>query len=124
MSLAESKVIGFVPSTNLDTSQAFYSDVLDLNLSVSDDYALQYSVCGALLRIAEVVDIPDVQYTIFGWQVVDIESTVESLMKRGVRFETFEGLSQNEMGICSFPSGSRVAWFKDPDGNTLSLTQF
>jgi hypothetical protein len=65
-----------------------------------------------------------VRHTVLGWEVRDISAEAKGLTKRGVRFERFDGLAQDEQGIWTSPSGAKVAWFKDPDGNTLSLTQF
>ena len=123
MNLAHSKIIGFIPSTNLDVSASFYTNKLGLELVGSDDYALEYLVNNAILRIIKVVDLINANYTVLGWEVKDIMSAVEELRDNGVDFVFYEGMSQNENGICSFPNGGKVAWFKDPDDNTLSITQ-
>ncbi len=123
MNLAHSKIIGFIPSTNLDVSASFYTNKLGLELVGSDDYALEYLVNNAILRITKVVDLINANYTVLGWEVKDIMSAVEELRDNGVDFVFYEGMSQNENGICSFPNGGKVAWFKDPDDNTLSIRQ-
>jgi hypothetical protein len=64
------------------------------------------------------------EHTVLGWHVADIDEAVKGLVARGVIFEIFVGMPQDELGIWASPSGEKVAWFKDPDGNNLSLTQF
>jgi len=123
MNLAHSKIISFIPSANLDVSASFYTNKLGLELVGSDDYALEYLVNNATLRITKVADLNNANYTVLGWEVKNIISAVEELRDNGVEFVFYEGMSQNENGICSFPNGGRVAWFKDPDDNTLSITQ-
>ena len=122
--LSQAKIIGFIPSTDLEASLAFFKDTLGLLLTREDEYALEFDISGAKLRITKVAEFTPANYTILGWEIPDIESAVTALMKKGVHFEKFAGLPQNELCICSFPGGSKVAWLKDPDGNTLSLTQF
>jgi hypothetical protein len=77
-----------------------------------------------MLRIQKVKKLQPAPYTALGWLVPDIRAAVESLTSRGVRFERYEGVPQNDLGIWAAPSGAQVAWFKDPSGNILSLTQF
>jgi len=123
MNLSQSKIVSFIPSTNLELAASFYTNKLNLKLISSDDYALEYFVNNATLRINKVVDLVKVNYTVLGWEVKNIKSTVDELRKNGIKFIFYEGMSQNENGICSFPDGGKVAWFKDPDDNTLSISQ-
>jgi catechol 2,3-dioxygenase-like lactoylglutathione lyase family enzyme len=123
MNLTHSKIIGFIPSANLDASASFYTNKLGLELVGSDDYALEYLVNNTTLRITKVADLINANYTVLGWEVKDIISAVEELQENGVELVFYEGMSQNENGICSFPNGGKVAWFKDPDDNILSITQ-
>lgn len=123
MNLSQSKIIGFIPSTDLEIATSFYTDKLGLKLIGSDDYALEYLANNGTLRIAKVSDLVKVNYTVLGWEVEEINSAVEELGENGLEFIFYEGMSQNENGICSFPNGGKVAWFKDPDGNILSITQ-
>jgi catechol 2,3-dioxygenase-like lactoylglutathione lyase family enzyme len=91
-----------------------------------DPFALVFEAHGVALRIANVSGIPDFKpapFTILGWEVRNAEKTVEALSVKGVQFERFPGMNQNEMGIWDSPSGARVAWFRDPDGNILSVTE-
>jgi len=121
--LAESKIMGFIPSTDLDVSNSFFEGKLGLALMKRDEFALEFVVGQATLRVTKVAEIVSASYTVLGWEVADIESVVKELMKHGVLFEKYDGFSQDIVGINTFPGGSKVAWFKDPDGNTLSITQ-
>lgn len=118
------KLLGFIPSTDIQKSKVFYLETLGLSLLREDDFALELRSGESQIRINKVDHTPQNAYTVLGWSVSDIDSTTYQLSKQGVKFERYEGLNQNEMGICRFPNGSRVAWFKDPDSNTLSITQF
>ena len=77
-----------------------------------------------MLRVSIVQDVAAAKYTVLGWQVPDIVATAKDLHKAAVKLERFEGFHQDELGIWTAPGGARVAWFKDPDGNLLSITQF
>lgn len=121
--LSKSKIIAFVPSTNLSNSKLFFKDKLGLSLESFDAIALEFKIDQAILRVTKVTELTPACYTIFGWEVNNIESTANELIKQGIKFEKFDSFSQSELGICTFPGGSKVAWFKDPDGNTLSITQ-
>lgn len=123
MELSESNIIGFIASTDLDAASAFYIDKLGLKLISSDEYALEFKINNTTLRIIKVKDVARTEYTVLGWEVGEIISTVTDLDKNGIEFIFYEGMSQDELGICTFPNGGKVAWFKDPDGNTLSITQ-
>ena len=103
----------------------FYRDTLGLRL-VSEElpFALVFDANGTMLRVSVVRELSPAQYTVLGWQVPDIFAMAKDLQQAGVQCERFQGMPQDELGIWKSPSGARVAWFKDPDGNTLSLTQF
>lgn len=77
-----------------------------------------------MLRVTAVSEVSRASYTVLGWRVTDIEATVQDLTAKGVAFKTYDGMDQDETGIWTTPGGDKVAWFADPDGNTLSLTQF
>ena len=79
---------------------------------------------GTMLRVQKVQELLPARHAVLGWDVRDIRAEIEALTKKGVRFERFDGLPQDELGIWTSPAGGKIAWFKDPDGNTLSLTQF
>ena len=122
--LNTSKVISFVATKNPGNARAFYEGTLGLPLISDEAFALVFNVSGTMLRVAKVQELVPAKHTVLGWDVEDIQAKVKELTKRDVRFERFEGLSQDEQGIWTSPSGAKVAWFKDADGNTLSLTQF
>jgi catechol 2,3-dioxygenase-like lactoylglutathione lyase family enzyme len=121
--LATAKLMAFVATTNGDRARRFYGEVLGLPILSDDGFAVVCKLSGATLRIQKVDTLRPQGFTVLGWEVSDIGATVESLGKRGVAFERFEGMDQDDRGIWKSPSGARVAWFKDPDGNVLSLTE-
>jgi predicted enzyme related to lactoylglutathione lyase len=124
MPLGDDQVVAFVPTTNLDRAAGFYSSVLHLPLEEHSSFACVFRAGGTMLRVT-LVDALRVQpFTVFGWDVTDIAKTMAALTERGVVFERFDGMGQDDTGVWTTPRGDRVAWFKDPDGNTLSLTQF
>ncbi len=115
--LASADVVAFVPTVDEDMARTFYRDVLGL--------ALVFDANGTMLRVTPANDdFTPWPFTILGWQVTDIATTIEGLVERGVELAHFEGLDQDSLGIWDSPGGTRVAWFRDPDGNMLSLTQF
>ncbi len=117
-------IIAFVATREPRAAKSFYRDTLGLPLVSEDPFALVFDANGTMLRVATVPELVAAKYTVLGWQVPDIGATVAELERGGVKFERFEGMNQNEQGIWAAPSGAKVAWFKDPDGNTLSITQF
>jgi catechol 2,3-dioxygenase-like lactoylglutathione lyase family enzyme len=122
--LGSCDVVAFVATSEPDRARQFYGDVLGLRLVADEPAALVFDANGTMLRIAKVPELAPARHTVLGWSVADIASAVEELTGRGVAFERYEGFGQDERGIWTSPGGGRVAWFKDPDGNTLSLTQF
>ena len=124
MDLEGSSPIALVATTDPARARVFYEETLGLRFVADEDFALVFDCAGIPLRIARVESFTPQPFTVLGWQVDDIVSTVEMLSSRGVRFERYPGLEQDLLGVWTSPSGARVAWFKDPDGNTLSLTQF
>ncbi len=79
---------------------------------------------GTMLRLTLVERAVAAPYTVLGWNVVDIVSMTDQLTARGVLFTRYEGMGQDERGIWTAPGGAKIAWFLDPDGNNLSLTEF
>jgi len=117
-------VIAFIPTTNADKSKSFYQDKLGLRFVSDDKFAIVFDANGTMLRIARVPKYEPAPFTILGWQVTEIAKVVSNLKKQGVKFEIFDGLGQNELGIWTAPGGAaKVAWFKDPDGNILSVSE-
>src|SRR4051812_31460679 len=119
-----SKLMSFVATRNPADARKFYGDMLGLMLLSEDPFALVFDANGTMLRVQKVHELAPARHTVLGWEVSDIAARAKELTARGVRFERFEGVSQDEQGIWTSPSGARVAWFKDLDGNILSLTQF
>ena len=109
---------------DLDASVAFYRDVLGLRLLADEEHALVFDTGGTTLRIQKVREAVPPSYTVLGWSVPDIRKAVRSLVAKGTRMQRYDFLPQDDDGIWTTPTGERVAWFRDPDGNTLSLTQF
>ena len=126
MSLLDSSpIMAFSATTDAERAKAFYRDQLGLRLVSDEPYALVFDAAGTMLRVQKVKDIRDAQYTTLGWKVADIASKVEELAKAGVKFERYGFPGQDNKGIWTPPgSQTKIAWFKDPDGNILSLTQF
>ena len=122
--LGDSKLIGFVATQNPARAREFYEKTLGLTLVSEDPFSLVFDANRTMLRVQKVQEVAPAAYTVLGWAVPDIQAEVIELSKRGVRFEHYEGLAQDPLGIWTSPSGAKVTWFKDPDGNTLSLTQF
>ncbi len=122
--LGSCKIIAFVGTRDPDRAKSFYRDTLGLPLVSEDPNALVFDAHGTMLRVSIVPEMTPAKYTVLGWQVPDIVATEKDLGKAGVKLERFEGFRQDELGIWMAPSGARVAWFKDPDGNLLSITQF
>jgi catechol 2,3-dioxygenase-like lactoylglutathione lyase family enzyme len=121
--LRNSPIIGFVPTTDAERSRAFYVDVLKLDFVSDDQFALVVRTQSSMIRIAKTENFTPVPYTVLGWEVSAIEEQVQALSAAGVSFERYPYLPQGELGIWTTPDGSKVAWFKDPDGNLLSLSQ-
>jgi len=124
--LGRSELIAFAPTTDAARARAFYEGVLGLRL-VSDEkpFALVFDASGTMIRVTTVPELKPQPFTILGWRVADIEATVDRLAAAGVEFQRYKGMNDSDpRGIWNSPSGARVAWFKDPDGNVLSLTEF
>jgi catechol 2,3-dioxygenase-like lactoylglutathione lyase family enzyme len=122
--LGRSTIVAFVSTRRPARALRFYRDTLGLRLRADTPFAFEFDANGIMLRVSKVKDLTVAPYTVLGWDVADILKTVRRLSRKRVRMARFKGLDQDNLGIWSSPSGARVAWFRDPDGNTLSLTQF
>jgi catechol 2,3-dioxygenase-like lactoylglutathione lyase family enzyme len=118
------KLMAFVATRDPIRARAFYRDTLGLELVSGDQFALVFDIGGTMLRVTTVQELTPAGYTVLGWQVQDVVGAAKSLQQNDVVFERYPGMVQDEHGIWKSPSGAMVAWFKDPDGNTLSITQF
>ncbi len=116
--------MGFIPVRDTAKARPFYEGTLGLTVIAETPFALVVDANGTLLRLTPVPELTPQTFTIAGWVVPDISATVGTLSGLGVRFLHFDALDQDDLGIWTTPNGDRVAWFTDPDGNTLSLTTF
>lgn len=122
--LTTNNAISFVATRDPSAARSFYEGTLGLRLVADEHFALVFDVNGRMLRIAKTAELTPAAHTVLGWEVEEIEAAVKDLRGRGVVFLRFNDMPQDAHGIWTSPSGAKVAWFKDPDGNNLSLTQF
>ena len=118
-----SKLIAFAATARSEEARTFYSQVLGFPILDDTQFALVLDANGTTLRVQKVEKVSPPPYTVLGWAVENLASTISQLRGNGVEFERFEGLDQDDLGIWAAPGGTSVAWFRDPDGNLLSLTQ-
>jgi catechol 2,3-dioxygenase-like lactoylglutathione lyase family enzyme len=121
MTLGRARITSFVGVSDLDAAQLFYGGVLGLSLEDARPFALVADTGATQLRITAVHAVSVAPYTVLGWQVDDIEGTLDELVAQGVAFNRYDGVEQDDRGIWTAPGGTRIAWFHDPDGNILSL---
>src|SRR5262249_13416246 len=121
--LTDADVIAFVTTTDLARARAFYEGVLGLPVIEDDGFAMAFDAHGTMLRVTGVRELTPARYAGLGWSVAGIADAVRELEARGVAFRRYDGFDQDAHGIWTAPTGARVAWFSDPDGNTLSLTE-
>lgn len=121
--LDSAKLVGFIPTKNYDQARAFYEGKLGFKFVSLDQYALVMSVGGHKIRMAKVPNFAPLQGTVLGWEVADIVAAAKWLASRGVALEKYPFVQDRELGIWTTPSGDKVAWFKDPDGNILSISE-
>ena len=123
-SLAHARPVTFILTRDRPAAEAFYRDVLGLPPPRDDGFAAVFDLAGATLRITHIPDFKAGAHPVLGWQVEDIESAVDALVAAGAEMTVYPGMGQDGRGIWTSPDGSgRVAFFPDPDGNVLSLTQ-
>jgi catechol 2,3-dioxygenase-like lactoylglutathione lyase family enzyme len=121
------EVVCFVPSRNPKKSRSFYENVLGLRFVGQDQFAAVFDTNGITLRLVNVKGVRGFKpapFTILGWHVKGIRGTIKRLRKKGVKFERYAGMEQDDVGVWTSPEGARVAWFKDPDGNVLSVSEY
>jgi catechol 2,3-dioxygenase-like lactoylglutathione lyase family enzyme len=119
------RMIGFLITNDGEKAKTFYGDILGFRLMNEDEYALTFDANGTMLRVHKGRDFKPAQGTVLGWQVEDIHTAIRDLTPRGVHFEQFglPFMKQDDLAVWTPPNGDRVAWFKDPDGNVLSISQ-
>jgi catechol 2,3-dioxygenase-like lactoylglutathione lyase family enzyme len=123
VTLAHAALVAFVPTRDLAVARTFYGTVLGLHLIEENEFAIVYEANGTQLRITLVDHLDPAEFTILGWQVNDIAQQIAVLRAAGVRFTRYDAMQQDADGVWTAPGGTQVAWFKDHDGNTLSLQQ-
>lgn len=121
--LTAANLVAFVSVTDLDRAQAFYEGTLGLTLIERSEYALVFETRGTELRVTLVEGFEPTDHTVLGWDVADAAHTAEKLREAGVEPERFATLEQDDLGLWEAPDGTLVAWFRDPDGNLLSIAQ-
>ena len=120
----DGKLTAFLPTADPPTAKRFFTEVLEFALQSEDPSGMVFDAGGTMLRVATVEAVQAAPYTVLSWEVADITRTVRELVGRGVAFRRYDGLEQDPDGIWEVPgAGARVAWFMDPDGSVLSLTQ-
>jgi catechol 2,3-dioxygenase-like lactoylglutathione lyase family enzyme len=115
--------MSFIATASPDAAKVFYTDVMGLKLLEVSPFALVFGDGGHLLRVQIVAELSPASHTVHGWQVTNIASAMEDLAAKGVQFLRFDQLPQDHLGVWTTPDGHQIAWFRDPDGNTLSLSQ-
>lgn len=122
--LGGASFMAFIPVRDLAAARSFYDETLGLPVTDANPFAVILDAGGTMLRLTQVDDLQPQAFTVAGWEVPDIAAAVDDLAGRGVTFTRYDGMDQDERDIWTTPGGDRVAWFSDPDGNTLSLTTF
>jgi catechol 2,3-dioxygenase-like lactoylglutathione lyase family enzyme len=120
--LGAAELVAFVTVADAEQAARFYGDVLGLTLRERSEFALEFAAANARLRVAISPAAHAARYTVLGWRVDDLDATARQLIARGVEPLRYDTLEQDELGVWESPSGARVLWFADPDGNVLSLT--
>jgi len=122
--LSRSRIAAFIATSKPAEAREFYENVLGLTLVSDEEYAIVFDANGTTLRIQKAGDFTPHPFTSLGWHVDDIETSMAELRGKGVIFEQYPWMPENSNGIMTFPNGAKVAWFKDPDGNLLSLDKY
>jgi len=122
--LGNYNIVGFIGIVDVERAKEFYRDTLGLRLvSEEPPFAIVFEAHGIMLRLGMAKELPPARGTVLGWHVPDIVAAVRDLERAGVRFERYDFMKQDDLGIWTTPTGAKVAWFKDPDGNILSLSE-
>ena len=121
--LASADLVAFAATTDLARARSFYEGRLGLAVIDDSPIAVVFDANGTVLRVTLVGELVSAPYTVLGWEVADVGAVIDGLSAAGVEFARFDGMDQDERGVWTAPGGDRIAWFKDPDGNLLSLGQ-
>ena len=121
--LREASVIGFIPTVDATKARPFFAEVLGLEFVADAEFALVFRIGGGLLRVVRLEEFTPAPYTIFGWEVTDLATKARELSRRGGEIVRYDFLEQDADGVWTAPGGDKVLWFRDPDGNTLSMSE-
>ncbi|MBP7416892.1 MAG: VOC family protein [Pyrinomonadaceae bacterium] len=123
--LTNNKPVILIPTINKDEAKQFYETTLGLTFKSDDGFALVFDTGGIMFRVTPVQKFTPHEFSVLGWEVDDISASATDLSSRGVKFEIYDfpWMTQDEQGVWAAPDGTKVAWFKDPDGNLLSISQ-
>lgn len=123
--LKDSKPVILIPTVKKNEAMEFYANILGLTFKCDDGFALVFDTGGNMLRVTPVKEFNPHEFSVLGWEVDDISMSATELMSRGVKFEIYDfpWMTQDEQGVWAAPDGTKVGWFKDPDGNLLSISQ-
>jgi catechol 2,3-dioxygenase-like lactoylglutathione lyase family enzyme len=121
--LRDARPTAFLPTTDPVRARRFFQETLGLGFVADEGFALVFELGETMLRVTRVEQFEPQPFTVLGWRVPDVELAIQELKGRGVSFQRFPELGQDDRGVWQSPSGARIAWFKDPDGNLLSLTE-
>jgi hypothetical protein len=121
--LTAGKLVGFLTTTDYANARAFYEGKLGFEFVSLDQFALAMRAGENMIRISKSETFKPAQGTVLGWEVDDVRAAVLWLSSRGVVTEKYPFVEDKELGIWTAPSGDQVAWFKDPDGNVLSISR-
>ena len=121
--LGVSRLMAFLATTDSARARAFYEGIVGLDFVSEDDFAIVYDVQGIELRVQKVRQLQPQPHTVLGWSVASIDQVVRDIAARGGHFERYESLQQDGAGVWKSPSGAKIAWLKDADGNLLSFTE-
>jgi catechol 2,3-dioxygenase-like lactoylglutathione lyase family enzyme len=121
--ISHSPMIAFIPTRDAARARHFYEDILGLRFISDDSFALVMDANGTIVRIVRVGEFTPAPFTILGWHVADIHNEIAELAAKGLQFTRYSHFEQSADGVWTAPGGAKVAWFLDPDGNTLSLSQ-
>jgi catechol 2,3-dioxygenase-like lactoylglutathione lyase family enzyme len=121
--LGSKDIVAFIPTRDAHKAKEFYQQTLGLLFISEDEFAVVFDAHGIMLRVTPAPEFKPHPFTVLGWQVLGIEKVVSALQEKGVVFEKYGFMKQDDLGIWSAPGGAKVAWFKDPDGNLLSVSQ-
>ncbi len=117
------KIVGFVGVSDAARARAFYGGKLGLKLIEENSFALVFDCNGVMIRVTLVKELTPQRFTVLGWQVSDIDEAVTRLENAGIELQRYPGVPQDTRGIWTAPGGAKIAWFEDPDGNVLSVSQ-